>query len=78
MEGYVLRQFAHRLVSHPIVYDQVQYLVGGNVIQQHMQACLAAIHKPTTVLDLGGGTGVMRHLWSKLHTMSAWTLTTRN
>lgn len=59
----MLTNIAHHIVAHPLVYDQVQRLVGITQIHQRFAQRIAPLQSAETILDLGGGTGLLRHLW---------------
>src|SRR5438034_10936967 len=58
----MLIEIIHRLVAWPRVYEFVQVLAGLPVIHRRLARQLARLPAPALVLDLGGGTGISRHL----------------
>jgi ubiquinone/menaquinone biosynthesis C-methylase UbiE len=54
---------AHRIVSLPWVYDLVQLLVGVRQVHRRLVIQFAALFSASSVLDLGGGTGLLRKFW---------------
>jgi SAM-dependent methyltransferase len=59
----LLTGILHRIVSQPWVYDQVQVLAGVRKVHSRLEAQFAPLASAATVLDLGGGTGLLRDLW---------------
>lgn len=51
------RALAHRAVAVPLVYDTVQRLAGGGLVDRRLDARLRALPRPRLAVDLGGGTG---------------------
>jgi ubiquinone/menaquinone biosynthesis C-methylase UbiE len=62
----VLTSLAHALVSHPWVYDKVQFLAGGKHVLRRLKPVLAET-EGDTVLDVGGGTGNATLILPSLH-----------
>ena len=62
----MLTSIAHALVSHPWVYDKVQFLAGGKHVLRRLKPVLAET-KGDTVLDVGGGTGDATLILPSLH-----------
>jgi SAM-dependent methyltransferase len=60
----VITPILHRFVSIPWVYNQVQKLAGIEYVRKRLAAQIAQLDDVTTILDLGGGTGLNRDLWS--------------
>ena len=60
----MLTSFLHRLVEVPQVYDLVQFLAGARLVQKRLRRAIAPYNNAPRVLDLGGGTGLHRELWS--------------
>ena len=60
----MLTSILHRLVAIPWVYDQVQRWVGLDFIRRRLAAQIAKLSDVKSILDLGGGTGIHRNLWS--------------
>ena len=52
----------HQLVSIPVIYDLSQKLAGGNISKAILLQELSTLPKEGSALDVGGGTGSMRHL----------------
>lgn len=69
----MITQFVHNLVAHPKVYDLSQMLLGARRVQRRVtaqcraQRAIFAASGPgpdrAIVLDLGGGTGLLRRCW---------------
>lgn len=59
----MLSNILHHLVANPIIYDLVQKLAGAKQSEQHLREQCSSLPSPQLVLDLGGGTGRLRHLW---------------
>jgi ubiquinone/menaquinone biosynthesis C-methylase UbiE len=60
----MLTSLLHRLVAQPKVYDLVQTAVGASHIRSRLTRHLAALGDVSTVLDIGGGPGTSKSLWS--------------
>jgi ubiquinone/menaquinone biosynthesis C-methylase UbiE len=58
----MLTAILHRLVAQPRIYDLVQSLVGASVVRRHLEAQIALLPSTRRVLDVGGGTGLLREL----------------
>jgi ubiquinone/menaquinone biosynthesis C-methylase UbiE len=58
-----VKQLVDWLVSYAVVYDAVQYLVGAQQVRQLIAVQASRLPRPRRVLDVGGGTGVMRGIW---------------
>ncbi len=54
----------HRLVARPRVYDLVQRAVGAAAIRRRLAELILPFRSARIVLDIGGGTGLARALWS--------------
>jgi SAM-dependent methyltransferase len=61
----VIKSTIHRIVANPRVYDAVQAAVGARLIEQRMQTQLEALSGSTCVVDIGGGTGLLKSLFSE-------------
>ncbi len=59
-----LKDLLHRIAAQPAVYDVIQFLAGAHVVRRRLAAVTRPI-RPTakTILDVGGGTGALTHLW---------------
>jgi len=55
----------HKIVSIPAIYDLSQKLAGGNVDHAILNQELSSLPKKGSVLDVGGGTGLMRAYFPK-------------
>ncbi len=55
----------HRLVARPRVYDLVQRAVGAAAIRRRLAERILPFRSARIVLDIGGGTGLARALWSE-------------
>jgi ubiquinone/menaquinone biosynthesis C-methylase UbiE len=53
----------HEMAAHPWVYDRIQTFAGQKQSVERMSRYTAAI-PAETVVDVGGGTGAWRRLWS--------------
>src|SRR5436190_19545378 len=60
----MLMRLLHKFVSHPRVYDACQFTVGATAVRRRLAAAVAPYAQSKLVLDLGGGTGAARALWS--------------
>ena len=65
----MLRAILHRAVAHPAIYDFTQRIAGGG----HVADCLrdhigTRKDSAKVVADIGGGTGLFRHLWPNAKT----------
>ncbi len=58
----MLTKTLHALVAHPWVYEQVRLLVGARRIDRRLAHHIETLPLGSLVLDLGGGTGVLRRL----------------
>ena len=54
---------AHRAVSHARIYDLVQWLVGVQYVHRRLRRHIDQTASDASVLDVGGGTGLLRALW---------------
>lgn len=53
----------NRIMSIPWVYDQVQLLAGARYVHRQLAPQIASfVSASSVVLDLGGGTGIVRRL----------------
>jgi SAM-dependent methyltransferase len=59
----MITKFLHHLVANPCIYDLAQTAVGAKIIRRRMRARIAQLPLAKCVVDLGGGTGLNRHLW---------------
>ena len=59
----MLTALLHRLVSMPWVYDSVQTLVGAKQVRARLNLQIKQVANPATVLDIGGGTGLVSELY---------------
>ena len=60
----MLKKIVQRIVSHPWIYDHVQRLLGLGATYERLAAQAATVNPAALVLDLGGGTGLYRNVWS--------------
>lgn len=58
----MIRRLLHHLVARPGVYNLVQFAAGGPVVHRHLAEQVTRTDCNGLVLDLGGGTGVVRPL----------------
>jgi ubiquinone/menaquinone biosynthesis C-methylase UbiE len=61
----MLTGFLHRLVAQPMVYDLCQQAVGVAYVRKRLAKRIAPYKSARMVLDIGGGTGSVRALWSE-------------
>jgi len=59
----MLTEVLHRIVENPWIYERVQFLAGAEHIRRRLVAQIAPLSTATSVLDLGGETGLYRSLW---------------
>lgn len=60
----VFKWLAHQIVAIPRVYDLSQTLAGSRKVRRHLERCVQSLSPPiSTVLDVGGGTGINRAIW---------------
>lgn len=59
-----MQKLLHKIVSNPYVYDRVQQLVGAPQVRQNLLTHLQGLGQAMAILDLGGGTGNNRALFS--------------
>ena len=59
----MLTKIPHRMAANPWIYDQVQLLAGARYVHRRLAAQIAPPNSASLVLDLGGGTGMVRGLW---------------
>lgn len=57
-------QILHRIAANPWVYDQIQKMAGREKIHGLLEMQIAPVYNAPLVLDIGGGTGSIRRLWS--------------
>lgn len=60
----MIKRALHWIVAKPRVYNLVQTLVGAGYVHRLLRAQVAPVRDAALVLDLGGGTGINRDLWS--------------
>ena len=60
----MLTSLLHRLVAMPWIYDSVQTLVGAKQVRARLNLQIKQIENPGTVLDIGGGTGLVSELYN--------------
>lgn len=60
----LLRQFLHRMVANPKVYNQIQAILGFEQTRRHLRSYLAQTSRKV-MLDVGAGTGHYRSLVSE-------------
>jgi len=61
----VITAFLHHLVARPRVYDLVQWAVGAQYVRRRVERQIQPYRSARIVLDIGGGTGLARELWSE-------------
>lgn len=60
----MLERLLHKAVAVPGAYDFVQVVAGSRQVQARVAARVPVALAPgATVVDVGGGTGVFRHVW---------------
>jgi ubiquinone/menaquinone biosynthesis C-methylase UbiE len=57
----MLLKVAHRIASHPWVYDKIQKTVGVNKVYARLEPVLQRAGAGDLVLDIGGGTGTLKN-----------------
>ena len=55
----------HRIVAIPQIYNAAQFVAGARLVQKRLKQSTATLKNAHRVLDLGGGTGLHRELWSR-------------
>ena len=55
-----MRGLVHKLVSAPTIYDFCQKMAGGYITQPILEKEFASLSNSGNVLDVGGGTGIIR------------------
>src|SRR5579859_4154810 len=62
----MVTSFLHQIASYPVIYDWIQRLAGHEVIDEHLRRSLDRVvtQEQLSILDVGGGTGKGRRLWS--------------
>lgn len=60
----MLTDWLHRLVARPRIYDFCQRAVGADYMRSRLAKRIAPQRSARMVLDIGGGTGAVRALWS--------------
>jgi ubiquinone/menaquinone biosynthesis C-methylase UbiE len=63
-----IRDLLHWIVAKPAVYEAVQWAVGGPILDKHLRRLTREIERTSpspTVIDVGGGTGLGRVVWSE-------------
>src|SRR5260221_8413020 len=61
----MLTRLIHQLASNTWVYDQLQSIVGSRVVQQRLARQIGPLATSAKVLDIGGGTGIVRTLFPR-------------
>ena len=59
----MLTKLIHKIVSKPQIYDLVQLFVGLNQTRKRLVTGISKLNDVSTVLDVGGGTGIKRDLF---------------
>ena len=59
----MLARVLHKLVARPAIYDLAQTLAGSRLVQSRVAARAPTLLQNAIILDIGGGTGVFRHMW---------------
>ncbi len=61
----MLKKLAHFIARDPWIYEKLQKLAGSNIIRQHLLYQIHSMESKTMfILDLAGGTGFWRDIWS--------------
>jgi ubiquinone/menaquinone biosynthesis C-methylase UbiE len=60
----MLTKVLHRLAAHPWVYDRIQALAGQEKVVELLSREIAPLN-PKVVVDIGGGTGSTRRLFTE-------------
>jgi ubiquinone/menaquinone biosynthesis C-methylase UbiE len=60
----MLTRLLHDLVARPWVYDLCQTAVGAKAVRRRLAAAVAPHAQSRLVIDIGGGTGAARAMWS--------------
>jgi ubiquinone/menaquinone biosynthesis C-methylase UbiE len=60
----VLKEWLHRIAENAWVYDQIQTLAGQKTVLGHLSRQIASL-TPRVVIDMGGGTGTARNLFTQ-------------
>ena len=60
----MIKSILHRIVSIPMIYDLLQTLVGAKQVRSRLQRQLINLPKEALVVDVGGGTGLNRSLFT--------------
>jgi ubiquinone/menaquinone biosynthesis C-methylase UbiE len=58
----LITKVLHKLASRPLIYDQIQRLVGRDQVLERISKQMSMAIPPNYVVDIGGGTGSMRSL----------------
>lgn len=59
----MLTRLAHRIASHPRIYDLIQRAVGVGHVHARLAETFEQLNPRGVMLDIGGGTGINRFLW---------------
>lgn len=60
----MIRDALHRIAANPAVYNAIQHAVGAMTIREKLREQIDPPIKPNMVVaDIGGGTGIYRHIW---------------
>jgi ubiquinone/menaquinone biosynthesis C-methylase UbiE len=60
----MLTPLLHRIVAHPRVYDACQLAAGASYLHRRLARAIEPLCDARFVIDIGGGTGGSRDLWS--------------
>lgn len=60
----MIQKLLHQIVPNPYVYDRVQQLVGAQRVRRQLMTHLQPTASDAVIVDLGGGTGNNRELFS--------------
>jgi ubiquinone/menaquinone biosynthesis C-methylase UbiE len=63
----MLLELAHRIASHPWVYDKIQRAAGVSRVYAKLAPLLLSGSENQLVLDIGGGTGTLKNHCSPSH-----------
>lgn len=59
----MLTRLAHTLAARPGVYDAIQRAAGVEAVLREVRSVAADLPPPGRVVDIGGGTGMLRGIW---------------